>query len=135
MTAKQYDHKRWNKLLEDTIGEINKLATLKGGEYAGDYDRLANFRRNGERLGLPMEVIWAVYAGKHWDAITQFVSDLNSGKERTRAEPMQGRVHDLIVYSLLFLAMLDERDEAIAQEKAFGPRQVFDAQPPAPTRR
>jgi hypothetical protein len=105
-----YDHKRWDAMIEATIEQIRQLGSLKGGEYAGDTDRLANFRRNGERLGLPMETVWAVYAGKHWDAISQFIMDDRNGKDRQRMEPIAGRVDDLLVYLILFKCMLDEKE-------------------------
>ena len=104
-----YSHDQWNRLLASTQEEISRLSTLKGGEYAGDSDRLANFRRNGQALDLPMETIWAVYAGKHWDAIQQYVKDLAAGKHRERAEPISGRLDDLIVYCILMKAMVEER--------------------------
>jgi hypothetical protein len=107
-----FSHERYNQIIEQTVQQIHMLGTVKGGEYAGDVDRLANFRRNGERLALPMESIWAVYAAKHWDAIQQFVQDLNTGKDRPRAEPIDGRVDDLIVYLILFKCMLNERNTA-----------------------
>lgn len=110
-----YAHADYNKILEKVTEEVKKLASLKGGEYAGDYDRLANFRRNGIALGLPMESVWAVYAAKHWDAIMQYIQDLNTGKQRQRLEPLEGRVFDMIVYLTLFLAMLDERNKPSAQ--------------------
>lgn len=105
-----YTHDRWNKLLDQAISRIKELSTLKGGEYAGDEDRLANFRRNAANLGLSMEQVWAVYAGKHWDAVMQFIKDLGTGKKRERMEPIEGRVDDLLVYLLLFRAMLEERE-------------------------
>lgn len=105
-----YSHERWEALLKATEAEIRKLATLKGGEYAGDCDRLANFRRNAERLGTSMELVWAVYAGKHWDAIQQYVQDLGAGKDRPRLEGLAGRADDLIVYAILFKAILEERE-------------------------
>lgn len=104
-----YSHERFNALIDSTVAELRKLSELKGGEYAGDSDRLANFRRNGANLGVPMELVWAVYAGKHWDAIQQYVQDLNTGKQRERLEGIEGRVDDLIVYLMLFKAMTDER--------------------------
>lgn len=95
---------------DDTFREMAKLGTLKGGEYAHGDDRLDNFRRNGEALGLPMEVIWAVYAAKHWDAVTQYVSDLNKGIKRERLEGIRGRIDDLLVYLVLFKCMVIERE-------------------------
>ena len=107
--SKKFSHEQYAALVEQTVAQINSLSKLKGGEYAGDDDRLANFRRNGEALGLPMEVIWHTYAAKHWDAVTQYIKDLLEGKSRGRLEPLSGRLDDIIVYCILFKAMLAER--------------------------
>lgn len=104
-------HDEYQDVVESTIEAINRLSKLKGGEYAGDLDRLANFRRNGQTLGLPMEVIWAIYYNKHHDAVMQFVNDLVNNKSRERLEPLSGRLDDMIVYCILFKAMLRERGE------------------------
>lgn len=108
-STKVFSQAKWSRLLERSMEQIKALATLKGGEYAGDEDRLANFRRNGQALGVSMELVWVVYAGKHWDAIQQYVKDMASGRKRERAEPITGRADDLIVYLLLFKAMCEER--------------------------
>lgn len=110
MAAVSYDD--FARVIQSTMEKIENLNRLKGGEYAGDNDRLANFRRNGIQLGLPMETVWAIYYNKHHDAVMQFISDMNSGKLRARAEPIQGRVDDMILYLLLFKAMLEERENA-----------------------
>ena len=109
-----YPHSRWNDLLTETFEEIRFLAKAKGGEYSGDTDRLKNFRRNAEALGLNKETIWAVYAAKHWDAIMQYIKDLESDTKRERIEPIGGRIHDLIVYLLLLKAMIDEGQDTAA---------------------
>jgi hypothetical protein len=105
------DQITYDKIVAETWETIVELSKKKGGEYSGDHDRLENFRRNGTRLSLPMEVIWSVYAAKHWDAITQYVADLNAGKTRPRMESLKGRCDDLIVYLILFKAMLHEREQ------------------------
>lgn len=105
----EYSHERYAALLEYVSGEIQKLAKLKGGEYAGDDDRLANFRRNAAALGLPMESVWGVYCAKHWDAIMQYIKDENNGVKRERLEGLEGRAMDIIVYMTLFIALLDEK--------------------------
>lgn len=112
-----YTPDRFNRLINITVDSLYQLSRLKGGEYSGDSDILANFRRNGQALGLPMETIWAVYAAKHWDAVTQYIKDLQTGVTRERLEPIAGRLDDLILYCILFKAMLDERaDDAILDE-------------------
>jgi len=104
------DQVTYSKLLTETWETITELGNKKGGEYAGDHDRLANFRRNGADLELPMEVIWRIYASKHWDAIGQYIRDLAAGTTRPRMESLAGRADDLIVYLILFKAMLIEKE-------------------------
>lgn len=106
-----YSHKKYADLVADTIETIQQLSTDKGGEYAGDTDRLANFRRNAKALGLSMDQVWAVYAGKHWDAIQQYVQDIATGRRRKRSESIEGRADDLIVYLILFKAIVSEKSE------------------------
>lgn len=108
---KKFSNEAWSALLDRTVGEIKALASSKGAEYTqGNGDRLDNFRRNGQALGLPMETVWGVYAGKHWDAVQTYIRDIGTGVQRTRSEPISGRVDDLLVYLLLLKAMLEERD-------------------------
>ncbi len=108
----QYSHETYNDLVAATFRRVVELGVKKGGEYAGDDDRLANFRRNGEDQALPMETIWRVYAAKHWDAIGQYIKDQRTGRTRERMETIEGRVDDLIVYLCLFKAMIDERNRS-----------------------
>ena len=125
--SKQFKHAEYDALVDDTIKKIKELGVLKGGEYAGDDDRLANFRRNGFDQDLPMETIWRVYAAKHWDALGQYIKDIRNNVARKRMESISGRVDDLIVYLLLFKAMIVERDRSFLKEKT-----AFDAYVPAP---
>lgn len=104
-----YSHSDYDSLVAKTVDTLKELSNLKGGEYAGDTDRLANFRRNATALGLQNEQVWAVYAAKHWDAVMQYIKDLGEGKERKRMESISGRADDLIVYLVLFKALLEDR--------------------------
>lgn len=97
------------ELLPEIFERISQLAATKGKEYAHGDDRLDNFRRNGADVGVPMEVVWRIYAGKHWDAITTYIQDHVTGHERIYSEPIRERAIDLMVYLTLFIAMADER--------------------------
>lgn len=110
-TTLKYGDKTWGQILDDTIMSIQQLSCIKGNEYAAsNSDQLANFRRRAERLGLPIETVWAVYAGKHWDALETYVVDIAGDKTRERSEPLEARVNDIIVYLILFKLMLAERE-------------------------
>lgn len=107
----QFSQERYDKLLAETIETIQRLGHLKGGEYSGDNDRLANFRRHAIENEVPMELIWKIYAGKHWDAISQYCKDRLHNKTRQRLEPIAGRLDDLIVYAILLKAIVLETEE------------------------
>lgn len=110
MAETLYGGKTWKQILDTVIGNIYSLCEIKGAEYAAsDKDQLANFRRRADRFKMPMEAAWVIYAGKHWDAIETYITDLIHKRERPRSEPLDGRVDDMIVYLILFKAMLAER--------------------------
>lgn len=109
-TTPIFSNSQWKTLIDTTFAEITKLAELKGGEYSGDVDRLNNFRKQVAKLEIPMETVWAIYAGKHWDALLQYILDLQKNKSRPRLEPISGRIDDLLVYLLLFKCMVQERE-------------------------
>lgn len=107
-----YTAEKFEALLQLTWNQIESLQKLKGGEYAKDADRLANFRQAATDLGLPMEVVWLIYFNKHIDAIKTYVRDQLLGEDRRRSEPIGGRFLDAIVYLTLGLAILDEKENA-----------------------
>src|SRR5690606_37888606 len=104
-----FSHSEYDELVVETTKKVKELSTLKGGEYAGDEDRLANFRRNAQRIGLNMESIWHTYCAKHWDAVETYIKDLNTGNTRERMESLESRANDIIVYMILFKAILREK--------------------------
>lgn len=110
--SQYFSPERYAEIVHETFLTVERLSKLKGGEYAGDADRLANFRRNAEAAETTMELIWRIYAAKHWDAIMQYEKDIRQGRTRQRAESIEGRVDDMIVYLLLFKCMIEERSTA-----------------------
>jgi hypothetical protein len=104
MKAKDFD-----KLVNETIETCKEIMISKGGEYAHGDDRLDNFKRNAQLLGLTPEEVHAIYLGKHMDAIHTYIKDIRSGKERTRSEPILGRFDDAINYLILGKALAVER--------------------------
>jgi hypothetical protein len=106
-----YSHEQWDLLLTATYTQMMDLARTKGSEYAHGADRLDNFRRAAKEFDIPMELVWRIYASKHWDSITTYIRDLVKGTDRQRSEPISGRIDDLLVYLLLLKAMVEERGE------------------------
>lgn len=103
--------KDFQTIVDSTIASLNSLVTVKGGEYASDADRLANFKEAGKRLGLTPEQVLLVYLDKHYSAVVNYVKDMIAGKNRPRSEPIGGRADDMVVYLMLFKALLEERHE------------------------
>lgn len=108
-------------LFTETIKSMEKLLVVKGGEYAGSEDRLANFKRGGQLVGItPLQCAF-VYASKHYDAIATYVRDDASGEERPRSESIEGRLDDLMNYCFLMKCIIREK------EKGKQPRTLEDA--------
>lgn len=92
-------------IFDETFQTITELSRSKGADYASDADRLSNFKDQAAKLGLTPYQVWAVYANKHWDAINAFVR--NNGQ--LESEPIESRVHDILVYSILLLGLIKDK--------------------------
>ena len=101
-------------LIEDATKNIMKK---KGREYAGNEDRLANFKRGSANTGVNSETVLFIYMQKHFDSLTTFIKDLEKQKSYgavagALSEPIQERIKDMINYLLLLNGLLVERREA-----------------------
>lgn len=86
---------------------IVDLNATKGKEYTPDSDVTENFKRHGITLEVPPTIVWAIYAGKHWDAIEQYCRR----GEVSSDETIEKRIRDLILYLYLLLAMVVDKSE------------------------
>jgi len=125
-------YETFEKLTDEIIQKVKEIASKKGHEYASsNEDRLANFKRGGTNQGLPPESILMVYAAKHWDSINTLMKDLRlfcDDYEKSKAEadtsqplarlrnlsaePIEGRLLDMITYMMLLWGLLRDRDES-----------------------
>ena len=100
----------FDKVFQEAIAQANNLLATKGVEYTGPQtqDRLANFKRGATLTGCtPLQVAF-VYASKHYDAISTFVQNDAKGTKQFLSEPIEGRLHDLMNYCILMLAIVQE---------------------------
>lgn len=100
----------FDKVFQEAIAQANNLLATKGVEYTGPQtqDRLANFKRGATLTGCtPLQVAF-VYASKHYDAISTFVQNDAKGTQQVLSEPIEGRLHDLMNYCILMLAIVQE---------------------------
>lgn len=146
------NRQEFDKLVEETMAATAKLLIAKGAEYAGDADRLLNFKRNAIKNHQTVLETWQTYWGKHIDSINTYMArvkaraieialkdevaraaalNANGEEYQPRAdrfeyhvnlvlsyamkeidaelsEPVEGRFHDNINYSILCIALLKE---------------------------
>ncbi len=96
--------KEFTDLVNAARARQDGLLLRKGADYTRHSDdRLSNFKRNAEALGLTPFQVWAVYFNKHIDAIMAFVK---SGK--AESEAIEGRLDDAINYLYLFEGLVQE---------------------------
>lgn len=82
------------------------MCDKKAEDYSGEEDRLLNFKRTGDTLGIPSEKVLMIFARKHWDAVEAFVK---AGGVDNRSEPIIGRIYDLQNYMDLLIALIEEK--------------------------
>lgn len=102
------DIERLTQVIDNARARQDKILKQKGADYTRhSADRLANFKRGAEGLGLSPLQVWAVYFSKHVDAIMSFVK---TGK--VESEAIEGRFDDAINYLYLGEALIREQLEA-----------------------
>lgn len=64
----------FDAIVEATVAKTASLLVQKGAEYAGDADRLINFKRTAARNGVTVLDAWQTYWGKHVDSINTYMA-------------------------------------------------------------
>ena len=100
MTTKQF-----NKLYKEKIlPTIEKMRQGGQEEYANDLENIfANFDRSANRRGLKRNQVIGCHMDKHFDGITNYISN-----KKEQREKIEGRIADLIVYLMLLWASIEE---------------------------
>lgn len=94
------------EMMDAHYAKITEIQRVKGNDYAGNDDALANFKKQADDWGLTPEQVWGVFAGKHWSAIKTFIKEGD-----VQSEPIEGRIHDVILYCFLLLGLNAEKGE------------------------
>lgn len=104
-----------DKIIQKTIDNSAGIMIAKGAEYANsDTDRLANFKRNAENLGLQPLQVAGVFASKHWDSINSYIKNLAKGRAVKLSEPIESRFYDLVNYCNLMLALIEDQHRSVS---------------------
>lgn len=102
------NNQEFQKLVDETVKSTAHLLVVKGEEYAGSADRLANFKRGASLTGATPLQTALVYASKHYDSICTFIRKDATGQVQKLSEPIEGRFDDLINYCILMKAIVRE---------------------------
>lgn len=107
---------QFEALVERIRKETTELLVVKGREYAGDADRLANFKRGASLTGVDPLTVLFIYMSKHYDALATYIRDNQAGDTMpVLSEPITGRIADLINYCVLAWALIEEK-QGVAQQ-------------------
>lgn len=107
----------FDALMEKVFEKVRDMAKVKGGEYSEEEkDRLSNFKEEAAGLGVHPLVVWNIYVSKHNTLLKKFARAVQEGKELNLSEPIEGRFLDVIVYSILGLALVEEQLQDKQQE-------------------
>lgn len=103
MTFEQFD-----KLLAIMYEEENEIRNTKAKEYTQG-DRLDNFKRLAQELGITSKQVLWVYLKKHLDSIAFYINlDAKSASPPILSEPIEGRIKDARVYLSLLRGLIAE---------------------------
>lgn len=97
------NRREFSILRDAAYAEIASINDVKGHDYAGDNDALANFKEAASALGVSPYTIWYVYFHKHWSAIQTFLKEGD-----VASEPIEGRIYDAILYLFLLLGLIQD---------------------------
>ena len=98
----------FDKLTNEIWESIMTTRNQGQNEYARtETDVLANFKRIGDWKDETQESVLMTYLLKHIDGMLSYVSGFTSQREDIR-----GRITDVMVYCMLFWAMVEESEDA-----------------------
>ena len=84
-----------------------KVMASKGAAYTiGSVDRLANFKRVSQAVGITPLQVWATFFEKQVSAVMHYVNDPRG----PQSEPIESRIVDIISYAFLGWGLIQEEE-------------------------
>lgn len=96
-----------NEHFRESVLACWRIYDKKGNDYTrglGDLDRTDNFKKAADNNGVSPFQAWGVYFYKHESALWRFLKE-----GQVESEPIEGRIHDIINYSILLLLLIKEQ--------------------------
>lgn len=117
---------RFEAFVGDILTQIRLLMKDKNIEYSrSSDDRLANFKRRANTLGLDPLTVLHVDLEKHQDAITSFIQRRRNHTSVPINDPITRRAHDVIVYHILLLALIEDLEIKETRTKTGQLEEIF----------
>ena len=97
-------HHDFDELLQKMVNEEIDIMCTKGKDYTrNSSDKLINFKRASEDIGIKPEQVIYIYMKKHWDALITYIK---TGK--LSGEPIESKILDIRNYLALLRALIEE---------------------------
>jgi hypothetical protein len=103
----------FQQLMKEEFDRLLETNNTKGHDYAGEDDALRNFKVQAKAAGVTPEQVWSIFAGKHWEAVQTYVREGD-----VLSEPIEGRIHDLLLYGFLLLGLVKDKEFEIGARDA-----------------
>lgn len=100
---------------DELLEKVFRIMKTKAVDYAEPGDRLAEIRHTSEKYDIPMRKVLAVYKEKHLRSLVKWLKG-----EDLKGEPVEEKLLDLIVYSLLAYKLAKE-ERSLTEEKLAEP--------------
>lgn len=100
------EHKKFDDLFKKMVEEETAIMCTKGPDYTRNSpDKLANFKRAAEEIGITPEQVLYIYIKKHWDAVITYVKN-----GYLKGEPVESKIADIRNYLALLRALVEEKN-------------------------
>lgn len=114
--AKKLDTKQFEKLCKELLDKAEVTLFARSHEYASDTDRLANFRQPTSMLGISPAEVCLMYQMKHIASVAKIAKESSQGILPSK-ELLQEKCQDVLNYTLIFYAIMNEMIQAQAASK------------------
>ena len=99
------DHENFISFIDTILQESKVLLETRAAEYASYEDHLSNFKQGAALTGCTAQQVAFIYLSKHYSAVAAYVRE---GGSPLGAEPIRGRLTDLLNYVILLAALIHE---------------------------
>lgn len=102
------DYSEFDKLYNKIKTRIDKLLIVKSDEYSRGSDRLHNFKRASDTLGISSESTLVGMWIKHIVSVLDIVDDIQFNNKYPDTDKLEEKIGDSIAYLILLEALIKE---------------------------